>query len=88
MTGFLITKLLGRLKVSHGDGSIEFELRNPKEIEKRGAKVLVKIEGLGTIPRFEDGMVIRLNLDQGSNVRFTTEEEDAQIPHARRGDLS
>lgn len=59
--GQLVTRLLGRLKILHGSGVVEFEIRNPKEIEKRGARIIFKAEGLGEIPFLAEGTVIRID---------------------------
>lgn len=83
MTNFLVTRFLGRLKVNHGAGHIEFELRSPAEIEKRGARILLHIDGLGDIPRFEDGMVIHI---KASDFEFV-KEEDGEVSDDRRGDV-
>lgn len=70
--GGLVTRLLGRLEVFHGDGVVEFRLRSESEIEKRGAVVIMRIEGLPDIPRLEDGMSI-LVMAKSDGVTFTKE---------------
>jgi len=56
--GKLVTRLLGRLEIFHGDGVVEFRLRSEGEINKRKVRTVVRIEGLGDIPRIENGMHI------------------------------
>lgn len=76
--GQLVTRLLGRLKILHGSGTIEFEIRNPDEIRKRGVKTILRIEGLGEIPYIADGMSINIDaLYQGNiNASFRKTDED------------
>jgi len=68
--GKLVTRLLGRLIVYHGDGIVEFEIRNESEIEKRGMNIVLRIDGLNDIPRLFDGNVIQIDL------RKDTDESD------------
>ena len=72
--GQLVTRLLGRLKVLHGSGVIEFEIRNPKEIEKRGARIIFRVEGLGEIPFLSEGTTIQVDANEGA-ARFVKSEE-------------
>jgi len=79
--GKLVTRLLGRLVVYHGDGIVEFEIRNESEIEKRGMKVILRIDGLGDIPRLFDGNVIQIDLKGIANAE--TEPEDIRTANHR-----
>lgn len=84
--GSAVTRLLGRLKVVHRDGLVEFELRSPAEMKKRGAKVLLHIENLGEIPLLEDGTVIVITAVQARFERTNEATED--VPVDRRGNRS
>jgi hypothetical protein len=77
--GHLVTRLLGRLKVNHGDGVIEFEIRNPTEIRRRGARRLLRITGLGDIPRLQDGVTIDIDALFAGNVVVRYEKTDEDI---------
>lgn len=63
-TGQLVTRLLGRMKILHRDGVIEFEIRNPREVTKRGTNLILKIEGLGKIPFLDGGRTIQVDANE------------------------
>jgi hypothetical protein len=65
--GNLVTRILGRLIVHHGAGIVEFEIRNESEIQKRGMNIILRIDGLGDIPRLFDGNVIQIDLRKDDN---------------------
>jgi len=77
--GNLVTRILGRLIVHHGAGVVEFEIRNESEIEKRGMSVVLRIDGLGDIPRLFDGNVIQIDL------RKDTDESDSPRQEHSKG---
>lgn len=81
--GTAVTRMLGRLKVLHKHGVVEFELRSATEMKKRGAKVMLHIENLGEIPMLEDGTVIVITAVQA---RFERTNED--VHNRERGDRS
>lgn len=60
--GRLVTRLLGRLEIFHGDGVIEFRLRSDDEIRKRGVRTVLRIEGLPDVPRIEKGKSVVISL--------------------------
>ena len=63
--GRLTTRLNGRLEIYHGDGIIEFRLRSPDAIRKRGVTTVLRIEGMPEIPRIEEGKMISVDLMAG-----------------------
>ena len=76
--GKLVTRLLGRLIVYHGDGIVEFEIRSESEIEKRGMKVVLRIDGLGDIPRLFDGNVIQVDLRKENDESDSLRQEHSK----------
>lgn len=84
--GNLITRLLGRLEVIHGKGVIEFRLRSPIEIEKRGVRTVLRIEGLGDIPRLEDGMTILIDMKE--HTAYFVKKRDRDGVHSDRPENS
>ena len=86
--GTAVTRLLGRLKILHSQGVIEFELRSPHAIGKLGARRILRIEGLGYIPQLEDGTTINIDYQPFGNaiVKFEkTDENIEEILADRRG---
>ncbi len=91
--GKLVTRLLGRCEIFHGNGIVEFRMRSEDDIAKRGMKTVLRITGLPDIPRLENGVGICLDLTdltdllEGSNVlQFKKNEEfkkDGEVPAYR-----
>lgn len=89
-TGNLRTALNGVLEIVHGDGVVEFRLRSEHQINKRGVVTVLRIEGLPSIPRIEDGRNITIDLRpfkdlllEARVVQFK-EKKDAKVPRDRR----
>lgn len=78
--GKLITRLLGRLEIFHGDGVIEFRLRSPEQIRKRKVTTVLRITGLDAIPRIEDGYSVNIDLkERDAEVHFDRRERGERI---------
>jgi hypothetical protein len=81
--GKLVTRLLGRLEIMHGDGVIEFRLRSDNEIDKRKVVTVLRVEGLGDVPRIEDGTAVHVDVAKGL-VSFA--KEAYEVHSGRPGD--
>lgn len=77
--GQLVTRLLGRLKILHRSGTIEFEIRNPDEIRKRGVRTILTIKGLGEIPYITDGISINIDALYQGNIDTSFRKTDEDI---------
>lgn len=77
--GQLVTRLLGRLKILHRSGTIEFEIRNPDEIRKRGVRTILRIKGLGEIPYITDGISINIDTIYQGNIDKSFRKTDENI---------
>jgi hypothetical protein len=88
--GNLRTVLNGILEVIHGDGVVEFRLRSEHQIEKRGVVTVLRIVGLPTIPRIEEGKHVTIDLAPFKDLLLDARvvqfkgKEDEKIPGDRR----
>ena len=69
--GNLINNINGALKIQHGRGTIEFNVRNPDKIRNLGARTILIIEGLGEIPK---NAIIKIDLSNDDAVTFVQPE--------------
>jgi hypothetical protein len=74
----LVTRLLGRLVINHGYGHIEFELRNPREIEKRGTKTIIRIVNTGDLPFLSDGRSFEFDCVTGKFSVVESEQDNKE----------